>query len=142
MAKAKAGNRVQIHYTGRLEDGTVFDSSVGRDPLSFTLGSGQVIAGFDAAVEGMTVGESRTTVIPPEEGYGQHRDELEIEVPRGNLPEGYTPEVGGSLQMTTSQGQLIPVRITAVGGTSVTLDANHPLAGKVLTFDIELVSIA
>jgi peptidylprolyl isomerase len=141
MAKATAGNRVQIHYTGRLEDGTVFDSSVGRDPLSFTLGSGQVIAGFDAAVTGMAIGESRTTVIPPADGYGEHREELEIEVPRTQLPEGYTPEVGGELQMTTAQGQPVPVRITAVDGTSVTLDANHPLAGKVLTFDIELVAI-
>lgn len=142
MAKAETGNVVHIHYTGRLEDGTVFDSSAGRDPLSFTLGSGQVIAGFDAAVLGMAVGESRTTVIPPEEGYGTHQAELEIEVPHENLPEGYTPEVGGQLQMTTAQGQPVPVRITEVGDTSVTLDANHPLAGKVLTFDIELVSIS
>jgi peptidylprolyl isomerase len=141
MARAQSGNRVYIHYTGRLEDGTVFDSSTGRDPLAFTLGSGQVIAGFDAAVQGMAVGESCTTVIPPVEGYGEHRSELEIEVPMEHLPEGYTPEVGGELQMTTSQGQPVPVRVIRVQDTSVTLDANHPLAGKVLTFEIELVSI-
>lgn len=141
MARAENGNLVHIHYTGRLEDGTVFDSSVGRDPLSFTLGSGQVIAGFDAAVQGMAVGDSCTAVIPPEEGYGPHQKELEIDVSMEHLPDGYTPEVGGELQMSTRQGQPVTVRITRIGDETVTLDANHPLAGKALTFDIELVSI-
>lgn len=141
MAQASTGDRVSIHYTGRLDDGTVFDSSRGRDPLGFTLGSGQVIPGFDRAITGMSVGESKTATIPADEAYGAARDELFLEVPRAHLPEGYAPEVGGQLQMTTAQGQPVPVRVHAVADDTVTLDANHPLAGKDLTFEIELVSV-
>lgn len=141
MAQANTGDRVSIHCTGRLDDGTVFDSSQGRDPLDFTLGSGQVIPGFDEAVAGMSVGDRKTATIPAAEAYGPPRDELFLEVPREQLPEGYEPEVGGQLQMTTAQGQPVPVRVHAVAEDAVTLDANHPLAGKDLTFEIELVAV-
>ena len=141
MAQATSGSSVRIHYTGRLDDGTVFDSSQGRDPLGFTLGEGRVIPGFEKAVEGMAVGESKTAVIPAEDAYGPPRDELFLTVPLEQMPEGYEPEVGGQLQMTTAQGQPVPVRIHEVQEEAVILDANHPLAGKQLTFEIELVEV-
>lgn len=141
MAQATSGDRVHIHYTGRLADGTVFDSSREREPLAFTLGEGTVIPGFEEAVTGMAPGESKTTVIPPDQAYGAPREELLLTVPLAQLPEGYEPEVGGQLQMTTAQGQPVPVRIHAVEDAAVILDANHPLAGKELTFDIELVEV-
>ena len=141
MAQATSGDRVHIHYTGRLADGTVFDSSREREPLAFTLGEGTVIPGFEEAVTGMAPGESKTTVIPPDQAYGSPREELLLTVPLAQLPEGYEPEVGGQLQMTTAQGQPVPVRIHAVEDAAVILDANHPLAGKELTFDIELVEV-
>jgi peptidylprolyl isomerase len=142
MAEARKGDQVRIHYTGRLDDGSVFDSSVGREPLEFRIGSGMVIPGFDRAVTGLQVGESRTAVIPPEDAYGAVRDELRIQVDRGQLPPEVAPTVGLELQMTTGGGQVVPVRIDVVTDTHVTLDANHPLAGKQLTFEVELVSIA
>jgi peptidylprolyl isomerase len=141
MAQAADGNQVRIHYTGRLDDGTVFDSSQGRDPLGFTLGEGQVIPGFEAAVRGMSVGESKTAVIPPEKAYGAPSDELYLEVPKAQMPDGFEPEVGGALQMTTPDGRPVPVRVHEVQDEKVILDANHPLAGERLTFDIELVEI-
>jgi len=141
MAKATNGDRVHIHYTGRLADGTEFDSSRGREPLAFTLGEGQVIPGFEKAVMGMVPGESKTTVIPPDQGYGAPREELLLTVPLAHLPEGYEPEVGGQLQMSTAQGQPVPVRVHAVEAEAVVLDANHPLAGQELTFDIQLVEV-
>ena len=141
MAQATSGDRVHIHYTGRLADGTVFDSSREREPLAFTLGEGTVIPGFEEAVTGMAPGESKTTVIPPDQAYGAPREELLLTVPLAQLPDGYQPEVGGQLQMTTAQGQPVPVRIHAVEDAAVILDANHPLAGKELTFDIELVGV-
>jgi peptidylprolyl isomerase len=141
MAQATSGDRVHIHYTGRLDDGTIFDSSQGREPLAFKLGEGVVIPGFEQAVLGMTKGESRTTVIPPEQAYGPPRDELLLTVPAEQLPEGYEPQVGAQLQMTTAQGQPVPVRVHAIEGETVILDANHPLAGKELTFEIELVEV-
>lgn len=141
MAQASSGDHVSIHYTGTLDDGTVFDSSKGRDPLAFTLGSGQVIPGFDQAVAGMSVGDRKTTTIPAAEAYGEPREELFLEVPKSQLPDDYEPEVGGQLQMTTSQGQPVPVRVHEVAEETVTLDANHPLAGRDLTFEIELVAV-
>lgn len=141
MAQASEGSVVHIHYTGRLDDGTVFDSSEGRDPLSFTVGSGQVIAGFDAAVRGMAPGDSCTTTIEPSEGYGERRAELEIAYPRAQLPEGMAPEVGQTLQMQTPDGQAFQMRVTEVTDEAIGLDGNHPLAGQALTFDIELVKI-
>ncbi len=141
MAQARNGDTVHIHYTGRLDDGTVFDSSRDRDPLSFTLGQGQVIPGFEAAVTGMEVGESKTAEIPSGEAYGPRRPEMEVSMPRTQLPEGMNPEVGQMLQMQTPDGQPIPVRVTGTSEDSIELDANHPLAGKDLTFEIELVKV-
>ncbi len=140
-AQAKNGDTVQVHYTGKLADGTVFDSSVERDPLEFTLGAGQMIPGFEKAVLGMKVGGKKTVTIPADEAYGPHRDELMLEVPREKLPSGLTPQVGQQLQMTRPDGGMIVVTITKVSDTTVTIDANHPLAGKDLTFEIELVKI-
>jgi peptidylprolyl isomerase len=143
MAQAASdGNKVRIHYTGRLDDGTVFDSSKGRDPLDFTLGEGRVIPGFEKAVRGMAVGDEKTAVIPAEEAYGAPRDELYLRVPLEQMPDGYEPEVGGQLQMTTADGQPVPVRVKEVEEDAVVLDANHPLAGQQLTFEIELVEVA
>ena len=142
MSLAKSGDTVRIHYTGTLSDGSQFDSSAGRDPLEFAVGSGMVIPGFDTAVEGMTVGESKSFTIEPEEAYGVKQDHLIQEVPKSALPEGMTPEVGMPLQSQTPDGQVMDLEVTAVTDTHITVDANHPLAGKALTFDIELVAIA
>lgn len=142
MAQAKQGDTVKVHYTGKLDDGTVFDSSVGRDPLEFTIGSGQIIAGFDAGVTGMNAGESKTVQIPSLEAYGPHHEEMVITVGREEFPPEIPPTVGDQLQMRHETGQVVMVTVTDVTDTNVTLDANHPLAGKDLTFDIELVEVA
>lgn len=142
MSEAKKGDTVQVHYSGTLSDGTVFDSSAGRDPLQFTLGTGQVIPGFDQAVEGLKVGDKTTTTIPSEQAYGAHHPEAVLTVPVGQLPPGLNPSVGQNLQMQGQDGQPIPVRVTEVTAESVTIDANHPLAGKDLTFEIELVAVS
>ncbi len=141
MAQAKPGDTVKIHYTGRLEDGTVFDSSANREPLEFTLDGGQVIPGFEQAVLGMTPGESKTEKIPMDQAYGPHRPEMVLEVSRQQMPPELQPEVGQQLQVQQPDGQTIPVFVTEVTESTVTLDANHPLAGEDLTFDIELVEI-
>lgn len=141
MAQAKTGDTVHIHYTGRLGDGTVFDSSRDRDPLSFTLGEGQVIPGFEAAVTGMETGESKTAEIPSGEAYGPRRPEMEMSMPRSQFPDGMNPEVGQQLQMQTPDGQAVPVMVTGTSDEAIELDANHPLAGQDLTFDIELVKV-
>jgi len=139
MAAAE-GDTVHIHYTGRLDDGTVFDSSEGREPLEFTLGSGQVIPGFDDAVTGMEVGDTKTVTIPADRAYGAKRDELILDFPRAELPEGIDPQVGHQLQMSTPDGQVFQVEVVGTSEEGIVLDANHPLAGKDLTFDIELVT--
>ena len=141
MTQPHAGNTVSIHYTGRLEDGTVFDSSEGREPLQFTLGAGQVIPGFENAVLGLETGQSSTTTIPPEDGYGPRRANLIVKMSRSELPGGVQPEVGQHFHLSTPDGTPVPVIVTAVGPETVTFDANHPLAGKTLIFDIELVSV-
>jgi len=141
MAQAKNGDTVQIHYTGRLEDGTVFDSSEDREPLEFTLGEQQVIPGFETAVEGMEEGESKTAEIASENAYGEHRDDLVVDVPRDRLPEGMDPDVGERLQMQSPDGHTFNATVVGTDQSSLKMDANHPLAGKDLTFDIELVSI-
>lgn len=141
MTAAKSGDTVRIHYTGTLSDGSVFDSSEGRDPLEFTLGSGQVIAGFDTGVTGMTVGEKKTIEIPCDDAYGPVHDEARQDVPRAQIPAEIPLEVGIQLQMQSPTGQVIPVTVVAITEEAVTLDANHPLAGKDLTFALELVSI-
>lgn len=140
MAEAQSGDTVRVHYTGRLDGGEVFDSSRGRDPLEFTLGGGQVIAGFDEAVTGMTPGDEKTVTIPAGEAYGARRDELSGEVPRAQFPPDIDPQVGQQLQMQQG-GQTFVVTVTEVTDEAVRLDANHPLAGKDLTFDLELVEI-
>ena len=141
VAQAQEGDTVHIHYTGRLDDGTVFDTSRERGPLDFTLGSGQVIPGFESAVSGMAVGESKTTTIPAEKAYGPPREDLLIPVDRGQLPEELEPSVGQPLQMQTPDGQQVPVVIAKVEEDAIVVDANHPLAGRDLTFEIELVKI-
>jgi peptidylprolyl isomerase len=142
MSQAKSGDTVKIHYTGTLDDGTQFDSSSGRDPLQFTLGSGQVIPGFEKAVEGMTVGDSKTVNIPPEQAYGPRHDQMIQEVPKTALPDDLEPVEGMALQAQGQDGKVINLTITAVQDDSITVDGNHPLAGKALNFDIELVDIA
>jgi FKBP-type peptidyl-prolyl cis-trans isomerase 2 len=141
MTAAKSGDTVRIHYTGTLNDGSVFDSSQGREPLEFTLGAGQVIPGFDAAVDGMAVGDRKVAEIPADEAYGPRHDQAVQDVPRADIPAEIPLEVGLQLQMQSPTGQVMPVTVTAITDDAVTLDANHMLAGKDLTFDIELVSI-
>jgi peptidylprolyl isomerase len=138
MAVTKEGDRVQIHYTGRLEDGTVFDSSQGRDPLEFTAGGDEVIRGVDQAVLGMKQGESKTVEVSPEEGYGDRKDGLEQRVPRNILPEGVN--TGDRLQAKVGE-KAIMVWVMELGDEFAVLDANHPLAGRNLSFDIELISL-
>lgn len=142
MGQAKAGDTVKVHYTGKLDDGTVFDSSADREPLEFTIGSGGIIPGFEQAVVGMNLGESKTEVIPTDQAYGPHLEEMVVVVDRQQMPPEIEPEVGQQLQLQQQNGQVLPVVITDVSGAAVTLDANHPLAGEDLTFDIKLVEIA
>lgn len=141
MANLKDGNTVKVHYTGTLKDGSVFDSSVSREPLEFTIGQGQLIPGFEKAVLGLSVGEKVTTNIPSTEAYGEVREEMRLTVPKDQLPEDMDAEVGMQLQLNQPDGQAIPVAITKVEDEQVTLDANHPLAGQDLTFEIELVEV-
>ena len=138
---AETGDTVKVHYTGKLADGTVFDTSIGSEPLEFTLGQGKVITGFEQAVIGMQVGESKTITIPADQAYGQYRDDMIFEVGRDELPSSINPEVGMQLQMNQGDGSILIVTITEVSDTTVKLDANHPLAGQDLTFDIDLVEI-
>ena len=142
MSAAKKGDNVKIHYTGTLSDGSVFDSSTGRAPLAFRLGSGQVIPGFDEAVTGMQVGDSKTVNIPAAKAYGARNDDLVISVLRSEVPPDINPEVGMKLQMGGANGELVNVEIVEVTEEYIALDANPPLAGKELTFAIELVAIA
>lgn len=141
MTAAKTGDTVRIHYTGTLDDGSVFDSSEGRDPLEFKLGSGQVIAGFDSAVDGMKVGDKKTSNIPCDQAYGAANPEAQQDVPRSDIPAEIPLEVGLQLQMRSPEGQVVAVIVKAITEDTVTLDANHALAGQDLTFAIELVSI-
>ncbi|MEA3297169.1 MAG: peptidylprolyl isomerase [candidate division Zixibacteria bacterium] len=141
MAKAKSDDKVAVHYTGKLDDGTVFDSSEGREPLTFTLGQKQIIPGFENSVLGMTEGDSKTVVIPPKDAYGSKQDELIQKFPKEQLPPEIKPEVGQRLQMQRSDGQTIQVIVNDVDEDSMTIDANHPLAGETLHFDIRLESI-
>lgn len=142
MAEVKQGDTVKVHYTGKLEDGLVFDSSVDREPLEFTIGEGQIIPGFEEAVVGLGPGDSTTTTVPPEKGYGPYRDDLVLSVERARLPEDMDPQVGQRLQSQQDDGETIVFTVTEIGEESITLDANHPLAGKDLVFEIELVGIA
>lgn len=140
-AQAKQGDTVQVHYTGKLEDGTVFDTSRSRHPLQFTLGKGQVIEGFEQAVEGMNVGESKTATIPVEKAYGPRRGDMIVTVKRDQLPTDVDPGVGQRLEITQEDNQTILVTVADKTDNTLTLDANHPLAGRSLTFELELVGI-
>ncbi|MCC1482003.1 FKBP-type peptidyl-prolyl cis-trans isomerase [Roseibaca sp. Y0-43] len=142
MTHATAGKTVRIHYTGTLDDGTVFDSSEGRDPLEFTLGSGQIIPGLDRAIDGMATGETKSVTIAAAEAYGDYHPEARQEVPREQIPAEIPLDLGTMLNMQTPDGRQIPVQVAEVTETTVTLDANHPLAGKALTFAVEVVSVA
>ncbi len=141
MQKVKNGDTVQVHYHGKLEDGSTFDSSEGRAPLEFKVGSGQVIKGFDEAVMDMQTGDKKTVNIPVDKAYGAKSDEAMIEFPRAEFPEDMKVEEGMALQMSDEHGNIIPVVVQELRGETVILDANHPLAGKDLTFDLELVGI-
>lgn len=141
MAQAEDGNTVKVHYTGKFEDGTVFDTSADRGPLEFTIGSGQLILGLEQTVIGMSHGESKTVNIPADEAYGQHNAEMLTEVNRSQFPADLNPEVGQQLQLNPPDGQTVMFTVASVSESTVTLDANHPLAGKDLIFDIQLVEI-
>jgi peptidylprolyl isomerase len=138
---AKANDKVKVHYKGTLSNGDVFDTSEGRDPLEFTLGTGQVIVGFDKGIEGMSVNETKTIDVPCGEAYGEVVKELIQEVPKAQLPPEINPEVGMQLMSNTPDGQQIPLVVTEVKDENIVVDANHPLAGKDLTFEVTLVSI-
>ncbi|MDJ0733019.1 MAG: peptidylprolyl isomerase [Nostocaceae cyanobacterium] len=141
MSAAKLGDTVKVHYTGKLDDGTVFDSSADREPLQFSIGEGKVISGFEEAVVGMNPGDSKTTTIPSDEAYGPHRPELVMVVEKQQIPADVSVQVGQLLQVSQGNGQTVPVIVTDISDSNVTLDANHPLAGQELTFDIQLVEI-
>lgn len=142
LSEAKKGSSVKVHYTGkRKSDGSVFDSSEGKEPLEFKLGEGQLIPGFEEAVEGMKSGESNTVTIPSDQAYGEPKDDLVVKFERDRLPEDIQPEVGQQLQLQHKDGNNIPVVITDLDENEITLDANHPLAGEDLIFEIEVVDI-
>lgn len=141
MSEVKKGDKVKVHYTGRLKDGTVFDSSEGKTPLAFEVGAGMMIAGFDSAVHGMKVGDKVTAEIPANEAYGERKEEMLFEVPKSNLPEGMEPVEGMPLAMQQQDGSPVPVKIAEVKEDIVVIDANHELAGMDLIFDIEMVEI-
>ena len=142
MTEATEGNTVKVHYTGKLDDGTVFDSSEGREPLEFTIGQGQMIPGFERGVVGMEVGETRTLVIAADQAYGIHRPDGVFELDRSEIPTTIPLEVGMQLQATGPGGQPVTMTVAALSEDKVTMDANHPLAGKDLTFEIEVVEIS
>ena len=142
MSVAKDGDVVHVHYTGKLVSGEVFDSSEGREPLAFTVGGGEVIAGFDEAVRGMQVGESKDVKIPVQEAYGERRDDLVQTVPRELVQLGVEPQAGMQIEMHRQDGSVLPLMISAVDANSITVDANHPLAGEELHFTIQLMEIA
>jgi peptidylprolyl isomerase len=142
MTQVKSGDTVRIHYTGTLSDGEVFDSSSGREPLEFTVGSGQIIPGLDAALPGMEVGEKKTVEVPVDEAYGPVDPGNRQAIPRAEIPDHIPLDPGTQLQLQSPQGQVMPVTVVEVTDEAVTLDANHPLAGRDLTFNIELVEIA
>lgn len=138
-AKVRKGDTISVHYVGRFEDGSIFDSSLNRGPLVFTVGAGQIIKGFDDAVVGMVKGEKKSISIGPDDAYGQRSEDLVFDFPLDNVPEGMDLEVGMMLQLRDDQGNPVPAVVAALTDTCVTMDCNHPLAGKTLTFDIQIV---
>ena len=141
MTQAKRGDKVQVNYKGYLEDGTIFDSSEGKKPLDVVLGSGTVIPGFDTALSGMEVGEKKTVTIPMDQAYGNHNAEMVMQVPKSEIPPDLKPEIGQKLQVGGAAGELMAVEVIDLTDEFIVLDANPPLAGKDLTFDLELVAI-
>ena len=141
MAQVKNGDTVKVHYTGTLDDGTMFDTSAEREPLKFTVGGGQVITGFDTAVMDMSIGDKKVTVIPADEAYGEHSTDLVTEVARERFPADMELAIGQQLQVGLQDGNQAIVMVVDITDTVVTLDANHPLAGQQLTFEIELMEI-
>ena len=142
MSEVKKGDKVKVHYTGKLQDGSVFDSSIDREPLEFEVGAGMMIAGFDAAVNGMKIGDKKVAEIPANEAYGEVNKDMIVEVKRTQLPPDLEPQVGQQLGMQQPNGQSVPVVVTEVKEESIVIDANHPLAGKDLIFEIELMEIS
>ena len=142
MVQAKTGDTVKVHYTGKLDDGTIFDTSADREPLEFTIGKGQLIPDFEQAVIGMNPDESKTIQIPSDKAYGPYREDMVMKVERERLPADLEPKVDQKLQMRHPNGQATVVTVIEVNESQVTLDGNHPLAGKDLTFDIQLTEIA
>ena len=142
MKQVKEGDLVKVHYTGKMVNGEQFDSSVGREPLEFTVGAGQMIKGFDAAMPGMSLGEKKTINIAPEDAYGPRSEEAIIEFPKDNIPAEMKLEPGMPLTLSNQDGQPVPVIVVEVKDDVIILDANHFLAGQELIFDIELVEIA
>lgn len=141
MRTAQNGDTVRIHYTGRFENGEVFDSSEGAQPFEFKLGENQVIPGFENAVLGMKNGDKKIVIIPPQDAYGDHNENLVLVMPRDSFPEELSPEIGMCLQLVDENEHGLPVVVTEIAGDQITLDANHPLAGMPLTFEIELLEI-
>ena len=141
MQQAKRGDTVHVHYRGTLDDGTEFDSSAGSDPIRFTIGAGEVIPGFETAIEGMSAGEKKTQTIAADDAYGERREDLVFTVGREQMPAGNDVEVGDMLRIGFPDGSSAAVQVAALDDESITLDANHPLAGKDLTFELELISI-
>jgi len=142
MINAQKGNKVKIHYTGKLDDGHIFDSSKDKDPLEFVIGDNQLIPAFEAAVVGMTTGETKTFQIQSQDAYGEYHDELVQVVDRGTLPADLEPKIGQRLSANDGQGHSLHVTVTAVSDETITIDANHPLAGEDLIFDVTLVDVA
>lgn len=141
MTKPKTGDTVKVHYNGTLEDGTVFDTTSGKDPFEFTLGNAEVISGFEQAVEGMSVGDKQSVTLNATEAFGEYHEDLVLEVPRSQLPEDINPHVGMALQAKDPDGNVTRMNVTKLSDDSVTLDSNHLLAGRKVNFEIELVSI-
>jgi FKBP-type peptidyl-prolyl cis-trans isomerase 2 len=141
MTKVKENDTVKVHYTGKLDDGEIFDTSVNKDPIQFKVGAGQMIPGFENGVIGLELNESKTIKIPADEAYGQRRDELIQKVEKAQLPEEIKPEVGMNLVSQTPDGQQMMLTVTEVEESTITVDANHPLAGKDLTFDLTVTEI-
>jgi len=139
MTQAKEGDMVKVHYTVKLGDGTVIGSTTNHEPLQFTIGEGQILPGFEQAVVGMNPGESKTIEIPADQAFGPHLDEMVVVIDRTQFPEGFNPKIGEQLQFRQGDGQIATVLVTDVSGSSITIDTNHPLAGKDLTFDIQFI---
>jgi peptidylprolyl isomerase len=141
MSEAKHGDTVKVHYTGKLKDGTIFDTSTNRHPMQFTIGDGQIIPGFEQAVVGMRPGQLKTVQVPTDKAYGPHREDMVVTVDHDQFPESLEPEVGQTLEITGSDGLKAVATVADVSKDTVTLDINHPLAGEELVFDIQLIEV-